>query len=189
MSRATRIRLFCSGFWRVQLANAVLYRRVARDPRHDSAVREGPAARTAGTHCCSTTPLLASGSGIGLLCVVFGWRLALLAAAVHAVTYLALNASINAVGHSFGSKSYANTAFNNQWLAFLTGGEGLHNNHHAAPTSAKLALGRHEMDPGWWMIRLMVRARAATVRLAETHFVSRSPASHDQLTRRSARRA
>jgi stearoyl-CoA desaturase (delta-9 desaturase) len=115
--------------------------------------------------------------GIGLLWVLFGWRLALLAAAVHAVTYLALNASINAVGHSFGSKRYANTAFNNQWLAFLTGGEGLHNNHHAAPTSAKLALGRNELDPAWWMIRLMVRVRAATVRLSETHFVSRAPAS------------
>ena len=57
----------------------------------------------------------------------------LVAAAVHALSYLALNAAINAVGHSFGTKSYPNTAFNNQWLALVTGGEGLHNNHHAAP--------------------------------------------------------
>ena len=75
------------------------------------------------------------------------------------VSYLALNAAINAIGHSFGTKSYPNTAFNNQWLALVTGGEGLHNNHHAAPTSAKLALGRHELDPAWWVIRLMVRAQ------------------------------
>ena len=93
------------------------------------------------------------------------------------MSYLALNAAINAVGHSFGTKSYPNTAFNNQWLAFVTGGEGLHNNHHAAPTSAKLALGRHEIDPAWWVIRLMVRARMATLRLSETRFVSRSSPS------------
>lgn len=117
------------------------------------------------------------GIGIAGLCLVLGWRLGLLAAAVHAVSYLALNAAINAVGHSFGTRSYANTAYNNQWLALLTGGEGLHNNHHAAPTSAKLALGRHEFDPAWWVILLMVRTRAATVRLAEPRFVSRSPAS------------
>jgi stearoyl-CoA desaturase (delta-9 desaturase) len=96
---------------------------------------------------------------------------------VHALSYLALNAAINAVGHSFGKKSYPNTAFNNQWLAFVTGGEGLHNNHHAAPTSAKLALARREMDPAWWVIRLMVRAKMATVRLQETRFVSRSAPS------------
>ena len=105
---------------------------------------------------------LGLGIGIAALCLVLGWRLGLIAAAVHAVSYLALNAAINAVGHSFGKKSYPNTAFNNQWLAFVTGGEGLHNNHHAAPTSATLALGRHELDPGWWVIRLMVQARWRT---------------------------
>jgi stearoyl-CoA desaturase (Delta-9 desaturase) len=112
-----------------------------------------------------------------MLCLVLGWRMGLLAAAVHAVSYLALNAAINAVGHSFGTKRYPNTAFNNQWLALVTGGEGLHNNHHAAPTSAKLALGHHELDLAWWVIRLMALARMATVRLAETRFVSRSSPS------------
>ena len=46
------------------------------------------------------------GIGIAGLCLVLGWRLGLVAAAVHAVCYLALNAAINAVGHSFGTKSY-----------------------------------------------------------------------------------
>ena len=65
---------------------------------------------------------LGLGVGIGALCLLLGWRWGLLAAAVHALSYLALNAAINAVGHSFGKKSYPNTAFNNQWLAFVTGG-------------------------------------------------------------------
>ena len=62
----------------------------------------------------------------------------------------------------------------------VTAGEGLHNNHHAAPTSAKLALGRHELDPGWWVIRLMVRGGVATVRLAEARFVSKPPVRTSQ---------
>ena len=33
--------------------------------------------------------------------------------------------------------------------ALVTGGEGLHNNHHAAPTSATFAL-HGEIDPGWF---------------------------------------
>ena len=162
------------GFWRVQLTNAALYRKVARDGQTTARyAKDLPADRW--------DKLLFDHAFIGLgiagLCLVLGWRMGLLAAAVHALSYLALNAAINAVGHSFGTKSYPNTAFNNQWLAFVTGGEGLHNNHHAAPTSAKLALGRHEIDPAWWVIRLLVRARLATLRLSETHFVKTSSPS------------
>ena len=69
-------------------------------------------------------------------------------------------------------KGYANTAFNSQWLALVAAGEGLHNNHHAAPTSAKLALHRREIDPAWWVIfgswsRLgQANIRLSSVRLA-----------------------
>jgi len=164
------------GFWRVQLANAALYRKVARDgvtvQRYAKDLPPDRWDKLLFDHA-----FIGLGLGVAALCLVFGWQLGLIAAVVHALSYLALNASINAVGHTFGKKTYANTAFNNQWLALLTGGEGLHNNHHAAPTSAKLALGRHEIDPAWWVIRLMVRARAATVRLAETRFVARSSSS------------
>jgi stearoyl-CoA desaturase (delta-9 desaturase) len=164
------------GFWRVQLANAALYRKVARDgvtvQRYAKDLPPDRWDKLLFDHA-----FLGLGIGIAALCLIFGWQLGLIVAAVHALSYLALNAAINAIGHSFGNKSYPNTAFNNQWLAFVTGGEGLHNNHHAAPTSAKLALGRRELDPAWWVIRLMVRAKVATVRLTETRFVSRSPTS------------
>ena len=164
------------GFWRVQLANAALYRKVARDgvtvQRYAKDLPPDRWDKLLFDHA-----FVGLGIGIAALCLIFGWQLGLIVAAVHALSYLALNAAINAIGHSFGNKSYPNTAFNNQWLAFVTGGEGLHNNHHAAPTSAKLALGRRELDPAWWVIRLMVRAKVATVRLTETRFVSRSPTS------------
>jgi stearoyl-CoA desaturase (delta-9 desaturase) len=162
------------GFWRVQLTNAALYRKVARDGRTTQRyARDLPADRW--DKLAFDHAFLGLGIGIGFLCLVLGWRLGLIAAGVHAVSYLALNAAINAIGHSMGTKSYPNTAFNNQWLAMVTAGEGLHNNHHAAPTSAKLALSRRELDPAWWVIRPMVRAKLATLRLSETRFVERAP--------------
>ena len=78
--------------------------------------------------------------------------------------YLSLNASINAVTHTFGARPYDNQATNLQWLAWLTGGEGLHNNHHAAPTSARLAFRRGEYDPSWPFIRFLRRFGWARVR-------------------------
>ena len=68
---------------------------------------------------------------------------------VHVNLYLGGSAAVNAIGHHFGRRPYDNCAGNLQWLAFLTAGEGLHNNHHAAPTSAKLAHRWYEIDPGW----------------------------------------
>jgi len=83
-----------------------------------------------------------------------------------------LNAAVNAVGHTYGRKIYENNARNTQWLAWLAAGEGLHNNHHAAPTSAKLALHRGEIDPAWWVIRLLQRSGQAKVRLSGVRLAS-----------------
>jgi len=47
----------------------------------------------------------------------------------------------------------------------LTAGEGLHNNHHAAPTSAKLSHRWYEIDPGWWVVRALTLLGLARVRL------------------------
>jgi stearoyl-CoA desaturase (delta-9 desaturase) len=71
------------------------------------------------------------------------------------------------VGHTFGKRPYENLATNNQWLAWISCGEGLHNNHHAAPTSARFALNKGERDPGWWLIKTLVRTRLASIRLDE----------------------
>jgi stearoyl-CoA desaturase (delta-9 desaturase) len=57
-----------------------------------------------------------------------------------------------------------NLATNNQWLALLVAGEGLHNNHHALTTSSRMAMAKGEIDPGWWAIRSLVALRLATVR-------------------------
>jgi stearoyl-CoA desaturase (delta-9 desaturase) len=151
------------GYAAVQFGNVALYRKALRrtDLVHRYAKDLEP---DAWDRLLFDRAWLGLGLGITLLCVVFGLWLGLLAAALHTVVYLLLNAAINAVGHTWGRQPHPNTSRNNQWLAWLTAGEGLHNNHHAAPTSARFSLGRRDVDPGWWVIRALQRVRLATVR-------------------------
>jgi len=154
------------GFAMVQFGNVALYRRALRDGMLvQRYARDLPPDRWDRALFDHALPGL--GLGIALLCVVLGPAAGLLAALVHTAAYLLLNAAINAVGHLWGRRPFDNRARNNQWLAWLTAGEGLHNNHHAAPTSAKLALAPGEVDPAWPFVRLLVRRGWATVRLDE----------------------
>ena len=154
------------GYANVQFGNVVYYRRVAKnDALVARYARDLPADRW--DRMFFDHALFGLSIGVGLLCLALGWKVGLVAAAIHAVSYLLLNAAINAIGHFFGSQPYENTARNNQWLAFMTGGEGLHNNHHAAPTSAKFSLNRGEIDVGWWVVRLLQRRGWAEIRLDE----------------------
>ncbi len=83
---------------------------------------------------------------------------------------------MNAVGHTFGRQPFENSARNLQWLAFLTAGEGLHNNHHAAPTSAKLAMRKIEIDPAWWFIATFRKLGWVKIRLDKVVLAPVAPA-------------
>ena len=136
-------------------------------PGRGGPLRARPPRGSLGSGRCSITRCSASAIGIAVLCVLFGPWLALVASLVHVVLYLSLNAAVNAVGHTFGERPHANLAANSQWLAWLAAGEGLHNNHHAAPTSARLSMGRAQVDPAWPVIRFLERHGWAPVRHAE----------------------
>lgn len=151
------------GFWRVLLTNAALYRKVANDEGTLTRyARDLPPDRL--DKVLFDHAFLGLAIGIAILVASLGWEWGLVAAAVHTVSYLLLNGAVNAFGHVTGSQPYENTARNNQWLAWLTAGEGLHNNHHAAPTSARLAHESGQLDPGWWVISGFSRLRVAKVR-------------------------
>jgi len=151
------------GFAAVQLGNVRLYRKALRST--DIVQRYAKdLAPDRWDRALFDRAWLGLGLSIVGVCVLLGWQLGLAVSAVHAVSYLLLNAAINAIGHTYGSHPHANTSRNNQWLAWLTAGEGLHNNHHAAPTSARLALSPGEIDPGWWLVRLLERTGMATTR-------------------------
>jgi stearoyl-CoA desaturase (delta-9 desaturase) len=54
-----------------------------------------------------------------------------------------------------GYRNFDNTATNLRLLALVTGGEGLHNNHHGFPRSPKFSLKATEIDPAWPIIRAL----------------------------------
>ena len=151
------------GYKKVQFGNVALYRRALRggDIVHKYAKDLAP---DAWDRVLFDRAWLGLGIGITLLCLTFGWQLGLLAALIHTVAYLFLSAMINAVGHVRGKRPYAGSSTNNQWLAWITAGEGLHNNPHAAPTSARFSLNRRELDPGWWIVRTLKSLRLVSVR-------------------------
>ena len=151
------------GWVTVQFGNVGLYRKVASDPvQVQRYARDVPADRW--DRALFDRSWLGLGIGIALLIVVFGPVVGLIAAVLHTALYLLLNAAVNAVTHTFGDRPHDNTATNLQWLALLTSGEGLHNNHHAAPTSAKLAFGRGEIDPAWPAIAFAAKLRLLSIR-------------------------
>jgi stearoyl-CoA desaturase (delta-9 desaturase) len=154
------------GFWAVQLGNVKLYRDTVRDgvtvAKYSRDLPPDRLDRVLFDHA-----FVGLAIGIGFLMLVLGPVAGLVAAGIHTVAYLMINSAINAVGHTFGKRPYDNLATNNQWLAWISGGEGLHNNHHAAPTSARFALDRGQTDPGWWLVRLLVRTRQAVLRHEE----------------------
>lgn len=151
------------GFWAVLLGNAVLYRRAATDGRTvDRYAKDLPS--DGWDRAVFDRGALGLACGAAILVSLLGWRRALGALGVHAATYLLGCGAINAVGHRFGRRPFTNTATNSQWLAWLVAGEGLHNNHHGAPTSARLAVHAGEVDPGWWAVRALARCGLARVR-------------------------
>ncbi|HTW09622.1 MAG TPA: fatty acid desaturase [Acidimicrobiales bacterium] len=159
------------GYWRVQLWNVGLYRKATHNPelmrKYSRDIKVDRWDKLIFDH-----GFLGLAVGYCIFWALLGWRMAIVASAVHVVTYLLLNAAINAIGHKWGKRPYVGIATNNQWLALLTWGEGLHSNHHAAPTSARLALARREVDLGWWVISAMRRFRWLEVRHSAIHFTS-----------------
>jgi stearoyl-CoA desaturase (delta-9 desaturase) len=72
---------------------------------------------------------------------------------------------INGLGHWWGYRNFdtADTATNLTPWGLLIGGEELHNNHHAFPSSAKFALRRFEVDVGWAVLWTLQKLRLAKV--------------------------
>ncbi|HUL12140.1 MAG TPA: fatty acid desaturase [Methylococcaceae bacterium] len=73
---------------------------------------------------------------------------------------------INGLGHYRGYRNFEtqDAATNLFPIAILIGGEELHNNHHAYPSSAKLSSKWWEFDIGWFYIRVMEILKLARVK-------------------------
>ncbi|GHH59199.1 MULTISPECIES: DesA family fatty acid desaturase [Gammaproteobacteria] len=72
---------------------------------------------------------------------------------------------VNGLGHWWGYRNFesADTSTNLTPWGVWIGGEELHNNHHAFPSSARFSMRRWEFDIGWAAIRLLEALRLAKV--------------------------
>jgi stearoyl-CoA desaturase (delta-9 desaturase) len=152
------------GFWKVQLGNVFYYVREARNPetitRWARDIKDDVWDRL-----IFNWGTVGAIVGITLAMLLLGpvWGLAVSAA--HFVLYVFMLApAINALGHWWGRRNFANNnATNLRILAWLTGGESLHNNHHAYPSSPKFSMGRFEFDPSWMVIKVLVALRLVSL--------------------------
>ena len=120
-----------------------------RRTRTRSSATRATSKRAGGIATCSSTAGSAWGLERRCCALVLGLWWGLLAAGIHAVMYVfVLSSSINGLCHYLGYRNFDNTATNVRFVALLTGGEGLHNNHHgpSAQSEVQLAQKRQRRD-------------------------------------------
>ena len=150
------------GFWSVQLGNVFHYVKEAHNTetldRYARDINEDVWDRTL-FRVGFVGPL----TGYVLLGLLMGFWWAALASVIHLIMYVfVLSSSINGLCHYVGYRNFDNTATNIRIVALLTGGEGLHNNHHGHPRSPKFSFRPREIDPSWPLIRLLIALGLAT---------------------------
>lgn len=155
------------GLWNVLLWNAVYYAKEANKPDVvEKYTRDMPATRP---DIVLSNGWMGLATGMAVFITGFtlwfgGWIGPVVGAAAfvaQGVYYIISNAVINGACHVIGYKNYKNTATNIKAVAWLTAGEGLHNNHHQYPAAAKMSMRRGEFDPAWPFIWLMSKLRLA----------------------------
>lgn len=149
------------GLWHVLLGNYFYYKREAGNA---ATVRKyTPDYRR---DWVDRIPLIRYGifGGLAVFMLLFGWKWGLAAWLFHMVAYVLLNSSINSLCHMIGYRNFNNKATNIRLIALMTGGEGLHNNHHEFPSSARFSVKGFEIDPAWILIRLLESVGLAQVK-------------------------
>lgn len=92
-----------------------------------------------------------------------GWSWVIWGMAVRLVVGYHATWLVNSMAHSSGYRSYhtRDLSTNCWWVALISWGEGWHNNHHAFPYSARHGFRWFEVDPTWWIVRVLALLRLA----------------------------
>ncbi len=149
------------GLWNVLFFNALYYRRECKN--EETVAQFGKDIPGWWMDRVPFSSALGPIAGGLLLASFLGVAGGLVAILLHGIVYIGLSAAINGAGHAIGYRNFDNTATNLRSLALVTAGEGLHNNHHEFPVSAKFSTRASEFDPAWPVIILLRALRLATV--------------------------
>ncbi|HXT58522.1 MAG TPA: fatty acid desaturase [Pirellulales bacterium] len=119
-------------------------------------------------------------TGEALAGVQFGLSLLVWGVILRTVYVWHITWAVNSLSHLFGYRSYetGEESRNNWFVAFITGGEGWHNNHHHDPVSASVQHRWWEIDLNYYVIKLLEWCGLAThvVRPAHQRRADRSRA-------------
>ena len=151
------------GFWRIQILNVYYYMKEAKN--RDTVEKFAPdIAEDRLDRLFFSWGWNGVITGTALLSLVLGLWTGIVTMLTHAILYIFVLAPlINGLGHSHGGQNFENTAYNWRVLSWFTGGEALHNNHHAHPRAPKFSVGRWEFDPSWLVIRALAASRLLVV--------------------------
>ncbi len=159
------------GVWHVTLGNVLYYRREADKPETLSAyARDLEPDRW--ERMVFSHGMVGVGLGVALLVVLFGPLTAAIIAVVHTVLYIFLSGCVNGLGHWLGRRPHDNKATNQRWLALLTCGEGMHNDHHEYPRSPYFG-------SSWWDLGGRLGRIFARFNLAVMHESTRYSRDND----------
>lgn len=95
----------------------------------------------------------------GLCYAIGGWSGLVWGYVLSTVLIFQVTFAVNSVGHLWGRQRFATGegSRNNWLLGYLAMGDGWHNNHHRAPTSARHGFAWYELDLSYGAIRLLKR--------------------------------
>ncbi len=156
------------GIKTVLLEGAELYRKACRD--RDSIERYGWGAPDDWLERSVYSHKVWSNAGVVLMLALDVAAFGVIGISVWAIQMLWIPfwaaGVINGLGHYMGYRNFEtqDAATNLIPLGILIGGEELHNNHHAYPSSAKLSSKWWEFDLGWLYIRLLSLVRLARIK-------------------------
>ncbi|HEY3487643.1 MAG TPA: fatty acid desaturase [Gammaproteobacteria bacterium] len=108
--------------------------------------------------------------GVSLLLVLQFLLLGFIGVTIWAIQmiWIPLHAAggINGIGHYWGYRNYESPDDSTNLIpwGFWIGGEELHNNHHAYPSSAKFSIKPWEFDIGWMYVRILSALGLAKVK-------------------------
>jgi len=90
---------------------------------------------------------------------VNGWQLVVWCFFISTVALYHATYSVNSLAHLYGRRRFATSddSRNNALVAFLTLGEGWHNNHHHYPAAARQGFYPREIDPTYYAILALER--------------------------------
>jgi stearoyl-CoA desaturase (Delta-9 desaturase) len=155
-----------AGLSRILLEGAEFYRREARNPDSVQQYGKGTPDDWLERRIYSRHRNVGIVAFVALELVLFGGPgIIMIAVQMLAMPVLAAGV-INGFGHSIGYRNYEveNASTNIVPWGLLIGGEELHNNHHAFPSSAKFSMQPWEFDVGWLWVMLLKSLGLARVR-------------------------